>query len=313
MEEPRQPEQPEPPRSNEVNCDEHNQNCERLNCQYDIDTSYNDDGCRVCTCSHPCKDHQCPEGSVCAVDYEFDPESGTNFVPVCRQQQKAGECPRLANSTTCSRDCYDDSDCRGDKKCCEAGCGFVCVDPASEHVAPTARPEVHNYPGAHSPVLEERAPEEVNVNSAEGGHAVLRCFATGYPPPTVTWHRHGITLNTDQGRYGITTDGDLQIVQLHRTDSGIYVCIADNGLGQVTREVALEVAGEYSFHCVCILVWYSRVDSMQDLPNPFDLCGTVALSLTPFGVLVSFPTSVVLACVVRRSRACGCVHCGTLE
>lgn len=238
-------EQPaEPPRENERNCEEHNRNCERIACQYDIDTSYNEEGCRVCTCSHPCQEKQCPEGSVCAVDIDQNQESGANFIAVCREQEKSGECPRLANSTTCSRDCYADSDCRGEKKCCEAGCGFVCVDPWSEHRPEPPRPEVPHYPGAHTPVLEERTPEEVNVNSAEGGHAILRCFATGYPPPTVTWHRHGLILNTDQGRYAISVEGDLQIVQLHRTDSGIYVCVADNGLGQVEREVSLEVAGK---------------------------------------------------------------------
>ena len=244
VEQPQPEPQPQQPQSSEVNCDEHNENCARITCSFDIDTSYNEDGCRVCTCSHPCKDKQCPEGSVCAVDYQHDPESGNNFVAVCRQQQKPGQCPRLGNSTTCARDCYTDSDCRGDHKCCAAGCGFVCTEPAREQPAEPTHTETH-HPDSYSPVLEERTPEEVNVNSAEGGHAILRCFATGYPPPTVTWHRGGIILNTDQGRYGITTEGDLQIVQLHRTDSGIYVCVADNGLGQVTREVSLEVAGEF--------------------------------------------------------------------
>lgn len=54
-----------------------------------------------------------------------------------------------------------------------------------------------------------------------------------------------IKLNTNEGRYTLTTEGDLQIVQLHRTDSGTYVCVADNGIGDpVTREVSLTVTGK---------------------------------------------------------------------
>ena len=42
----------------------------------------------------------------------------------------------------------------------------------------------------------------------------------------------------------LTSTGDLQIVQLHRTDSGTYVCIADNGLGApVERRVNVQVTG----------------------------------------------------------------------
>lgn len=59
-------------------------------------------------------------------------------------------------------------------------------------------------------------------------------------------------INTNQGRYVLTSTGDLQIVQLHRTDSGTYVCIADNGVGdEVTREVVLDVAGMiFFFYCL---------------------------------------------------------------
>lgn len=52
-------------------------------------------------------------------------------------------------------------------------------------------------------------------------------------------------INTNQGRYVLTSTGDLQIVQVHRSDSGTYVCVADNGIGApVEREVNLEIAGK---------------------------------------------------------------------
>ncbi len=54
-----------------------------------------------------------------------------------------------------------------------------------------------------------------------------------------------IQLKTNQGRYILTSDGDLQIVQLHRTDAGTYVCVAYNGIGgTVEREINLTVNGE---------------------------------------------------------------------
>lgn len=57
---------------------------------------------------------------------------------------------------------------------------------------------------------------------------------------------HPSQINTGQGRYVLTSTGDLQIVQVHRSDSGTYVCVADNGIGApVQREVQLNVAGKF--------------------------------------------------------------------
>lgn len=43
----------------------------------------------------------------------------------------------------------------------------------------------------------------------------------------------------------LSSDGDLQIVQLHRTDAGTYVCVAFNGVGgSVEREIKLTVDGK---------------------------------------------------------------------
>lgn len=52
------------------------------------------------------------------------------------------------------------------------------------------------------------------------------------------------------GHYKLFSDGSLQIVGLYRYDSGQYLCIASNGIGEpVKKEVNLIVKGtcEISF------------------------------------------------------------------
>ncbi|XP_055695924.1 papilin isoform X3 [Lutzomyia longipalpis] len=241
-----QPQQPEREPSGDK-CEEHTIACENLQCPYGVETKYNEDYCPVCSCEDPCSTVQCQPDSLCAIDVDRDETGQPIFLGVCRKTNKPGECPTLSDNQRCDRECYTDADCRGEKKCCSAGCGWLCLHPESPsaNVSEPSRPYPYPtsyYPGSHAPVLEEKTPEEVNVAAEEGGFAVLHCFATGYPPPTITWRRHDIILNTNQGRYLLTSTGDLQIVQLHRTDDGTYVCVADNGLGTpVTREVELRI------------------------------------------------------------------------
>lgn len=59
---------------------------------------------------------------------------------------KPGECPQLGNNTLCDRECYTDSDCREESKCCASGCGFVCVAPADNATRTTEAPKPY-YPG----------------------------------------------------------------------------------------------------------------------------------------------------------------------
>lgn len=56
-------------------------------------------------------------------------------------------------------------------------------------------------------------------------------------------------IDTNQGRYVLTSNGDLTIVQVRQSDDGTYVCVASNGLGEpVRREVPLQVTGEFTPH-----------------------------------------------------------------
>uniref|UniRef100_A0A1S4GDA2 Papilin n=1 Tax=Anopheles gambiae TaxID=7165 RepID=A0A1S4GDA2_ANOGA len=231
--------------ANAVNpCEQYDHECSQLHCPYGIAKSYDPaNGCERCQCNDPCAGYFCPAGSECVVDVQSGGAfvgTGSEFVGVCRESQKPGDCPVLANATHCSRDCNTDADCRGNNKCCQAGCALICISPVDR--ASVDRP-TGGQPGVPGPtVLEEVPQEELDIKSEEGGIALLRCFATGFPPPSIRWRKGEIMLNTNQGRYVITSDGDLQIVQLHRTDSGTYVCIADNGIGEpALREVQLTV------------------------------------------------------------------------
>ncbi|XP_037820569.1 papilin isoform X5 [Lucilia sericata] len=226
-------------------CESYENECNSMSCPYGVRRiPVDDDECQRCECNNPCADHECNDGQQCAI--EVSPNVPGQFVPVCRLNNKPGLCPLLsADDGICGRECYTDADCRDDNKCCSNGCGFVCVRPTPPTVrttAPTTAAPVVVYPGEVRASLVPKEKPELDVQTPMGGIAVLRCFATGNPAPNVTWSRNNVVVDTNQGRYVLTSSGDLTIVQVRQTDSGSYVCVASNGLGEpVRREVELQV------------------------------------------------------------------------
>ncbi|KAH8295400.1 hypothetical protein KR018_010895, partial [Drosophila ironensis] len=232
--------------SNEIGqglCDIFESECRDLRCPYGVrrQEARSQPECSQCVCENPCDGHNCPEGKQCAI--EVVNAGNRQFAPVCRDVTKPGDCPALAaNVSGCSVECYNDADCRGDNKCCSDGCGQICVRPARPELPTSTQAPAVVYPGDRKVDLEPKRPEELDVQSSIGGIAVLRCFATGNPAPNITWSLKNVVIDTNQGRYVLTSNGDLTIVQVRQTDDGTYVCVASNGLGEpVRREVVLQV------------------------------------------------------------------------
>lgn len=155
-------------------------------------------GCERCECENPCSDYECPEGSKCSVDVSSDEYGATIFVPTCREYVKPGHCPidnEQNDSENCENECEDDADCRGDYKCCTSGCSRICTSP-EEEIATAAPPYYPEHPQQSRPSELEQVPEEdLRPVAREGGVATLRCFATGFPPPSITWKRGGIEVS----------------------------------------------------------------------------------------------------------------------
>lgn len=166
-----------------------------MRCPYGLLKSY-DGACERCECEDPCADYECPIDSKCSVDLT-DQEGETVFIPVCRKFKKPGQCPRLEQqSTSCEAECHDDADCRGEYKCCSAGCSNICHSPLDERSRHTT--QAPHHPEARGPALQDVSEEDLSPVAKEGGIATLRCFATGFPPPSIQWRRGGIEVSEDK-------------------------------------------------------------------------------------------------------------------
>lgn len=66
----------------------------------------------------------------------------------------------------------------------------------------------------------------------QGDKLELKCEVTGYPVPTVTWHKDGVLLNNTERisfqAYKDTASGQLRIFDLSNDDDGNYTCVAEN-------------------------------------------------------------------------------------
>ena len=68
----------------------------------------------------------------------------------------------------------------------------------------------------------------------ETNNITMVCGADGVPTPTITWRKTSIGKIIGEGE-------EFHILAASETDDGVYICFAQNELGDDSREVTLKV------------------------------------------------------------------------
>lgn len=89
-------------------------------------------------------------------------------------------------------------------------------------------------------------PDSRSIMVTKGQRLVLECVASGIPTPQVTWAKDGQDLRHHNNTRFLLSN--LLIDTTTESDSGTYVCHANNGIGSsgaATVQYDVQVFGEY--------------------------------------------------------------------
>ncbi|XP_062870679.1 roundabout homolog 3 [Trichomycterus rosablanca] len=104
-----------------------------------------------------------------------------------------------------------------------------------------------------SGTLQVHVPPQIVVRprdqiSALGRTVTFLCGTKGNPPPAVFWQKEGSQIlmfpsqpPAQSGRFSVSLSGELTISDVHREDSGYYICQAISVAGSVLTKALLEV------------------------------------------------------------------------
>ncbi|XP_061699023.1 peroxidasin isoform X1 [Syngnathoides biaculeatus] len=82
------------------------------------------------------------------------------------------------------------------------------------------------------------APRDVTVES--GQDVQIPCSAQGQPQPVLTWNKDGVQV-TESGKFHISPDGYLKVMDVGTADAGRYECVARNPIGYEVASMVLTV------------------------------------------------------------------------
>jgi len=93
-------------------------------------------------------------------------------------------------------------------------------------------------------------------NIIEGDPFQSECYAWGYPPVTVVWHRDAVPVVAEthrvQFKNGSVENSTLRIEDVLFEDSADYTCVVTNELGSVNATVSVRIKGtEFAMFLSC--------------------------------------------------------------
>ncbi|XP_033096450.1 neogenin-like isoform X4 [Anneissia japonica] len=78
-----------------------------------------------------------------------------------------------------------------------------------------------------------------NKNADVGDTVILQCEVLSHPKPTINWIKSGTIVDPEQSdafaRFAILPSGNLEIRDVHTSDSGVYHCQAENSMAGISK------------------------------------------------------------------------------